>query len=567
MNEPQDNQSNPKAIIAIAICVLFYVGWNQYLSEKYPDWNKPVVQEQENAPSGSSENGATPSGAQANKAGSQPTSPAGTAGSDAPAEAPAITQLSDEQLRFTTDTSTYEFNQFTGGLKSITLSKYQDTKNGSPINLTTNPFVIQGTLSTDQISPSTGTFKAERGEGSIKFSRQSGVWEVAQAFTVPKSGYTMDVAISYKNTSNQTQLLNAALLLRETMPFPKVSGSFLPGASQARPSYIYSFQGEAEREDIEGECKSSDTGAISRMDRSNIDYVGIDNHYFLKVFLPETKELSFATYKANAREDRCDVIVVANQNQGEVKAGETAYLKFKGYFGPKDLASLEAGDMRLSNSIDFGFFSFIAKPLLLVVQGFYNLTHNYGFAIIITTLLLKLLFFPLMKASSTSMHRMKKLNPQMQEIREKFKDNKQAQQQAMMKFMTENKMNPMKGCLPILPQVPVFFAFWQVLRTSIDLRHAEFMGWIVDLTAHDPYYVTPVLMGVAMFVQQKLTPTTGMDKTQAKVMMFIPIIFTVPMMTFPAGMTIYMLTNTLTSIAQQRWLYYKLDKQETNTEA
>ena len=137
----------------------------------------------------------------------------------------------------------------------------------------------------------------------------------------------------------------------------------------------------------------------------------------------------------------------------------------------------------------------------------------------------------------------------------------------MMKFMSENKMNPMKGCFPILPQIPVFFAFWQVLRTSIDLRHAEFMGWIVDLTAHDAYYVTPVLMGIAMFAQQKLTPTTGMDKTQEKVMMFIPIMFTIPMMTFPAGMTVYMLTNTLTSIAQQRWLYYKLDKQEINAEA
>jgi YidC/Oxa1 family membrane protein insertase len=565
VNDSQDNQTSPKSIVAIAICVLFYIGWNKYLSEKYPDWNKPPAQVETAAGDASNENvdsGAAPSQNNDNRSAGNSDSPA----KKSPA-AENIAQLSDSDLRIATDTSVYEFSQYAGGLKSITLNKYMDKKGGKPIDLTNNPFVIQATLSNSQFKPYTGDYKATREGNTVGFSRQAGAWKIGQSFTVPKEGYTMDIAISYTNTSDQTQILDASFLMRETMPFPKVSGSFLPGASQARPSYIYSFQGEAEREDIEGECNDADPAPIAQMSRANIDYVGIDNHYFLKVLLPETKELSFKMHKANAMEDRCDVIIVGNQNQGEVKSGETVKLKFKGFFGPKDMAALERSDARLSNSIDFGFFGFIAKPLLLVVQGFYNVTRNYGVAIIITTLLLKFLFFPLMKASSTSMHKMKKLNPQMQEIREKFKDNKQAQQQAMMKFMSENKMNPMKGCFPILPQIPVFFAFWQVLRTSIDLRHAEFMGWIVDLTAHDAYYVTPVLMGIAMFAQQKLTPTTGMDKTQEKVMMFIPIMFTIPMMTFPAGMTVYMLTNTLTSIAQQRWLYYKLDKQEINAEA
>jgi YidC/Oxa1 family membrane protein insertase len=118
----------------------------------------------------------------------------------------------------------------------------------------------------------------------------------------------------------------------------------------------------------------------------------------------------------------------------------------------------------------------------------------------------------------------------------------------------------MKGCLPILPQIPVFFAFYQVLQTSIQLRHAPFYGWIQDLAVMDPYLVTPLLMGVAMFIQQKLTPMTGMDKTQEKILMMMPIIFTVMMLTLPAGMTLYMLTNTVVGIAQQRWLNHKLDK-------
>ena len=150
-----------------------------------------------------------------------------------------------------------------------------------------------------------------------------------------------------------------------------------------------------------------------------------------------------------------------------------------------------------------------AKLLLKNLNWWHSFIPNYGVAIILLTLCLKLLFFPLVRASSISMHKMKKLNPQMNALREKWKDDKQRQQQELMKFMVANKINPMKGCLPILPQIPVFFAFYQVLQTSIELRHAPFYGWIQDLSAMDPFFVTPLLMGVAMFVQQKLTPTTG----------------------------------------------------------
>jgi YidC/Oxa1 family membrane protein insertase len=162
------------------------------------------------------------------------------------------------------------------------------------------------------------------------------------------------------------------------------------------------------------------------------------------------------------------------------------------------------------------------------------------------------------------MHKMKKLNPQMAAIKEKFKDDRARQQQELMKFMGANKINPMKGCLPVLPQIPVFFAFYQVLQTSISLRHASFGLWIQDLSAMDPYFVTPLLMGVAMFVQQKLTPTSGMDKTQEKILMLMPIMFTVMMLTLPAGLTLYMLTNTVIGIAQQKWLYHRLDRLEPN---
>jgi YidC/Oxa1 family membrane protein insertase len=215
---------------------------------------------------------------------------------------------------------------------------------------------------------------------------------------------------------------------------------------------------------------------------------------------------------------------------------------------------MEAFAPELVASIDLGWFGFLAKPLFRVTQKAEQLTGNWGVAIILVTLLLKTLFFPLNRQASISMKKMNQLKPDMDRIREKFKDDKAAQQQEIMKFMTANKINPMKGCLPILPQIPVFFAFYRILSTSIELRHAPLMGWIQDLSSADPYYITPVLLGVAQFIQQKLTPTAGMDKAQERMMMMLPLVFTVMMLSLPSGMVLYMLVNTIVSIGQQKWL-------------
>ena len=195
---------------------------------------------------------------------------------------------------------------------------------------------------------------------------------------------------------------------------------------------------------------------------------------------------------------------------------------------------------------------------MLAVRWFYSQTHNYGVAIIILTALLKVAFFPLTRAAAVSMKRMQKLQPEMQRLREKFADDPPRQQQELMKFMSANKVNPAKGCLPILPQIPVFIAFYNVLSQAIELRQMPFALWIQDLSAADPFYISPIFLGGLMFVQQRLTPTPGMDKAQARIMMMMPLVFTVMMLSLPAGMVIYMITNTIISIAQQQWLNKKL---------
>lgn len=199
----------------------------------------------------------------------------------------------------------------------------------------------------------------------------------------------------------------------------------------------------------------------------------------------------------------------------------------------------------------------IAHPLLLAIKGLHKFTGNYGIAIILLTFLLKILFFPLTKQAAHSAAKMKKLNPEMAKIREKYKSDQQKMQMELMKFMGAHKINPMKGCLPILPTIPVFFALFRVLSASIDLRHAPFYGWITDLSAKDPYFVTPVILTGFMFIQQKMTPMTGMDKSQERIMTFMPVIFGVMMITLPSGLVLYMLTNTVVSIAQQQYLNRK----------
>jgi YidC/Oxa1 family membrane protein insertase len=242
------------------------------------------------------------------------------------------------------------------------------------------------------------------------------------------------------------------------------------------------------------------------------------------------------------------------------------------YFGPRDLYILKALNKKLEKAINFGWFDIIAKPLLVTLRFFNKYLYNYGLAIILLTIIIKILFWPLTHKSYQSMKEMRKLQPMMAKIREKYKGNKQEMQKQLMGLYKTYKINPMGGCLPMIVQIPVFFALFRVLPNSIELRHAPFVLWIKDLSAPDrlfsfpfqipfmaPPYGIPVLtliMGASMFLQQKMTPTTG-DPAQAKMMMLLPIVFTFLFINFPSGLVLYWLVNNVLSIAQQ----YRINKQ------
>jgi YidC/Oxa1 family membrane protein insertase len=252
--------------------------------------------------------------------------------------------------------------------------------------------------------------------------------------------------------------------------------------------------------------------------------------------------------------------------------GTQASYPFVFYMGPKSHKVLSTYDNQLSDAVNFGFFNVIAKPLLIAMNVIHDLIPNYGIAIILLTIFIKLVFWPLGTKSYKSMNKMKKVQPLMMELREKFKNDKQKMNQEVMNLYKTYKVNPASGCLPMLVQMPIFFALYRMLYQAIELRHAPFFGWISDLSAPDrlfhfdftiPMMQAPagipmltLLMGASFLLQQKMTPTAG-DPMQAKMMMLMPIFMTVLFINFPAGLVLYMFVNNIISMGQQYYIQKK----------
>lgn len=278
----------------------------------------------------------------------------------------------------------------------------------------------------------------------------------------------------------------------------------------------------------------------------NINWIGTDYnfHLFALVFPKETP----ARYKTTE----------AGQMFVELP---TATKEFSGdlVFTKKNYDELIALGDNLHLSVDFGFFAILAVPTLRALQFVYKFIPNYGIAIILVTLLIRLITFPLQYKSFKSMKKMQGIQPELAKIKEKYKDEPQKMQKETMDLFKKAGANPLSGCLPLLLQMPFFFAIYKVLYSSVELVGAPFYGWVHDLSLHDPYYVLPILMAVAMFAQQKLTPTTTMDPTQAKIMLFMPVIFAFIMKDLPSGLVLYIFVSTTVGIFQQMLVYKMAD--------
>ncbi|MBF0309427.1 MAG: membrane protein insertase YidC [Magnetococcales bacterium] len=286
------------------------------------------------------------------------------------------------------------------------------------------------------------------------------------------------------------------------------------------------------------------------VDKSAEGWVGFSDRYFLAALVPGDAVTSKRFYfDYDAPSHRVGVV----SPKLDVAAGGKQENVTRLFIGPKEIRTLESLNLHLERSIDYGWFHFLAVPLVDLMLFFNDFLGNYGLAIILLTFVIKLLFYPLANKSYRSMSAMKKLQPRMEELKRLYGDDKQRMNQEMMRLYQEEKVNPLGGCLPIIIQIPVFFALYKVLYLSVEMRHAPFFLWIHDLTAMDPFYVLPLLMGVSMFIQTKLNPTPA-DPVQAKVMLFLPVIFTVMFLTFPSGLVLYWLVNNVLSIIQQSYI-------------
>jgi YidC/Oxa1 family membrane protein insertase len=284
----------------------------------------------------------------------------------------------------------------------------------------------------------------------------------------------------------------------------------------------------------------------------DVVWSAFEDKYFLKAIIPQGGGVQKVLVQKDA--DIVENVFVSPPHT--LQPGETFSLNYLLYFGPKDLDILKMVDHQLARAVDFGFFAPIARPLLYLLKFFYSFIGNYGVAIILLTAIIKALFWPLTQKSYSSMKAMQKLQPEMLRIKEKFKNDRERLNRETMELYKTNRVNPLGGCLPMVVQIPVFFALYKVLLESIELRHAPFALWLTDLSAKDPYYITPIVMGATMFIQQKMTPT-NMDPMQAKMFMIMPVVFTFLFLNFPSGLVIYWLVNNVLTIAQQFFINRK----------
>ena len=319
----------------------------------------------------------------------------------------------------------------------------------------------------------------------------------------------------------------------------------------------YSFKGPA----VYDGTKSKDLNVESDSDSKysatiSNGWLASLQHQFVTAVVPPLNQ----PYQYQLQVRNNEYLISATGPMVDVPAGGAVRFHEDLFVGPKLQSQLAAMGRNLERTVDFGILTVLAQPLFTGLNFVHKLTGNWGWSIILVTLLIKLLFYPLQQASGRSMAKMRAVGPRMKQIQETFKDDREKLGRAMMDLYKKEKINPLAGCLPMVVQIPVFISFYRVLLESVEMRQAPFLLWINDLSSRDPYFVLPLLMGGAMFAQFKLNPAPP-DPMQAKIMQFMPLIMTGMMAFFPSGLTLYWLTNTVLSIAQQ-WRVNKVVEAE-----
>ncbi len=391
---------------------------------------------------------------------------------------------------------------------------------------------------------------------TLKATSDSGL-ELERIYRFNRDTYLMELVVRVKNIST-APLQGAPILHQVNLPFEKGTNGSMTALFTGPAVFMDNHRQEFAGKEITGTAKTV---------QGKMDWAAYDSTYFMCAILPEKQDGVSVTMQ------QADKLVTMGVSGAidTLQPGEEKVYTYHSYFGPKKLSLLQQTGYNLDKAVNFGWFDVMAKPTLWLLNFFNTYFKNYGIAIILVTIAFKLAFWPIAQKGLMSMKNMQKLQPKMVKLKEKYKNDPAMMNKEVMNLYKTYKVNPLGGCLPMILQIPVFFALYKVLLMCIELRHAPFMLWITDLSAPDrlmlgfdiPYIggipVLTLLMGASMFLQQKMTPTTA-DPTQAKIMMFLPVMFTFMFLNFASGLVLYWFFNNLLAILQQYLINRKINK-------
>ncbi len=465
--------------------------------------------------------------------------------------------LAGQKITITTDQLIAEINTVGGDLRHLAFLQHRDSQDKS------KPFVLLQEQKAHTYIAQTGLlgiglpthnaiftaqaneFKLPEGKDTLEIrllATETNDVKVSKVYVFHRGSYLIDVGYEIENKGiNPLSASSYFQFVRDTTP--------PAGGSQFVPTYtgpaVYTEQEKFQKVDFSDIAK----GKVKYPQRADNGWIGMLQHYFVAAWLPKdksqreyyTKQLENDLYSAGV------VLPVA-----DIAPGQSAKFGVPLYAGPAQI-SLDKIAPGLGLTVDYGWFTIIANPLFWLLSFLQGWVHNWGVAIILLTVLIKLVFFPLSAASYRSMGKMRVVAPKLEKIKKQYGDDRERLNKAMMELYKTEKINPLGGCFPVIIQIPVFISLYWSILASVELRYAPFFGWISDLSAADPYYVLPLIMGASMLIQSKLNPVPP-DPLQAKLMQIMPIVFSVVFFFFPAGLVLYSIVNNVLSIVQQWYI-------------
>lgn len=488
----------------------------------------------------------------------QATLPAAAGAGQTPPNQQLVQQATGKNIRVKTDVIEAEINTLGGDITHLALLKHPDGQDKTkPLVLFhrgegSHNYVAQSGLLGNGVPNHNSVFIAEKDQYELtgnadkiqvrlKAENES-ILKVNKIITFHKESYLIEVAYELENPGQQAVSASSYFqLIRD--------GVSPAGGSMFLPTYTGTALYTEKDKFLKADFSAIDNGKTEYPKQAEDGWIGILQHYFVAAWLPENNiSREYFTRKLDGNLYSAGVVLP----ELVIEPGEKTQVGTRLYVGPAQ-ANLDKIAPGLGLAVDYGLLTIIATPLFWVMSLFNDWTNNWGIAIILLTVLIKLVFFPLSAASYRSMAKMRVVAPKLEKIKQQHGNDREQLNRAMMDLYKTEKINPLGGCLPVLVQIPVFIALYWSILASVEMRYAPFFGWITDLSAADPYYITPLIMGASMVVQMRLNPKPP-DPIQAKVMQIMPVAFSVIFFFLPAGLVLYSIVNNLLSIAQQWYI-------------